>query len=179
MSRLFRFLGLGESSPSIDSTSDALDEITQQLDELDPKRARFFAAFAYLLARIAGADLRVREDELSAMTGSLQSLAEISPREAELAIQIARTAMEELGGSHNFLVAREFGKESTPNERMALLRCLYTVAAADGIITGDEALEITNIAEEIGLERADVLALRSEFKDKLAEFQKLPGETDS
>jgi hypothetical protein len=62
---------------------------------------------------------------------------------------------------------------------MALLRCLYTVAAADGIITGDEALEITNVAEEIGLERADVLALRSEFKDKLAEFQKLPGETDS
>ena len=68
---------------------------------------------------------------------------------------------------------------SEPAERLSLLRCLYIVAAADGVITGDESGEITNIAEEIGLNRTDVIALRSEFKDKLAEFQKLPGEDRS
>ena len=99
--------------------------------------------------------------------------------EAALAVEIASTAMEDLGGSYNFLVAREFGDNSSTEERLALLRCLYTVAAADGLITGDESAEISSIGEEIGLARGDVVALRGEFKDKLAEFRKLPGESDT
>lgn len=176
MANLLRFLGINESAVPKDSVGEVLVPIAGKLDELEPHRARFFAAFAYLLARIAGADLKVREDERDAMEKALQNSTGVSASEASLAIEIASTAMEELGGSHNFLVAREFGEQSTPEERLALLRCLYTVAAADGLITGDEATEIANIGEEIGLARADIVALRSEFKDKLAEFRKLPGE---
>ena len=176
MAKLFRFLGIRENAEPVDSAGDVLLPIAQKLDEIEPDRARFFAAFAYLLARIAGADLKVHEDERGAMAEALQTSAGISASEASLAIEIASTAMQDLGGTHNFLVAREFGEQSTPDERLALLRCLYTVAAADSVITGDEATEISNIGEEIGLARADVVALRSEFKDKLAEFRKLPGE---
>ena len=61
---------------------------------------------------------------------------------------------------------------------LALLRCLFTVAAADGLITGDESNEIMSIGEEIGLARGDVMALRGEFRDSLAELRKLPGEND-
>ena len=177
MSSLLRFLGMGERAQPQDAAGEALKGIAGELDELEPNRARFFAAFAYLLARIAGADLRVQDDEVAAMEQALQNVAGVSARESRLALEIARTAMEDLGGSHNYLVAREFGQRSAPEERLALLRCLYTVAAADGVITGDEAVEITCIAEEIGLARADVVALRGEFKDKLAEFRKLPGES--
>ena len=53
------------------------------------------------------------------------------------------------------------------------------MAAADGVITGDETNEVASIAEEIGLSRADATALRSRFRDKLAEFQKLKGEDGS
>jgi hypothetical protein len=44
------------------------------------------------------------------------------------------------------------------------------------VITGDESNEVVSIAEEIGLSRADAVALRSRFRDKLAEFRKLQGE---
>ncbi|MEE3329014.1 MAG: TerB family tellurite resistance protein [Myxococcota bacterium] len=177
MASLLRFLGMTDNSAPKDEAGDVLQPIAQKLEELPPDRARFFAAFAYLLARIAGADLKVRDDERGAMEKALQEIAGVSADEAALTVEIASTAMEDLGGSHNFLVAREFGEHSTGEERLALLRCLYTVAAADGIITGDESLEITNIGEEIGLARTDVVALRSEFRDKLAEFRKLPGES--
>lgn len=176
MSRLLRFLGIGERAEPQNPAVEILDGIAQQLDELEPERAGFFAAFAYLLARVAGADLRVQDEEISSMERALQQTAGISAEEARIALEISRVQMTELGGTHNFLVARAFRERSEPAERLSLLRCLYTVAAADGVITGDEAAEITNIAEEIGLNRTDVTALRSEFKDKLAEFRKLPGE---
>ncbi|MFP6639082.1 MAG: TerB family tellurite resistance protein, partial [Myxococcota bacterium] len=171
MASLLRFLGKGEPARPQDAAGEALTGIASELDELEPDRARFFAAFAYLLARIAGADLRVQDDEVAAMEQALQDIAGISAPESRLSLKIARTAMEDLGASHNYLVAREFGQSSGPEERLALLRCLYTVAAADGVITGDEAAEIFSIAEEIGLARSEVIALRSEFKDKLAEFR--------
>lgn len=177
MANLFRFLGKGGRAQPQDAAGEALAGIASELDEFQPDRARFFAAFAYLLARVAGADFRIQDDEVATMQQTLESVAGISAQESQLAVKIARTAMEDLGASHNYLVAREFGEQSTPEERLALLRCLYTVAAADGVITGDEAAEISSIAEEVGLGRSDVIALRSEFKDKLAEFRKLPGES--
>ena len=179
MASLLRFIGVTDNRAPEDEAGDVLRPIAQKLEELAPERARFFAGFAYLLARIAGADLKVREAERGAMEQALQDSAGVDADEAALAVEIASTAMEDLGGSYNFLVAREFGDNSSTEERLALLRCLYTVAAADGLITGDESAEISSIGEEIGLARGDVVALRGEFKDKLAEFRKLPGESDT
>ncbi len=84
--------------------------------------------------------------------------------------------MEELGGTQNYIVTREFKVLATRSERIALLECLYSVAAADDLITGDESTEIRNIALECGLTHEDVLATRSRFKDKLAEFRRLASE---
>ena len=178
MASLLRFLGIKDNRAPQDQAGDVLQPIAQKLDELQPERARFFAAFAYLLARIAGADLKIQDDERNAMEKALQESAGVSAQEATLTMEIASTAMEDLGGSYNFLVAREFGEHSNQEERLALLRCLFTVAAADGLITGDESNEIIGIGEEIGLARADVMALRGEFRDALAELRKLPGEND-
>jgi uncharacterized tellurite resistance protein B-like protein len=100
----------------------------------------------------------------------------IAEPEARLAIEIARARMEDLEASHNYLITREFGKLSETAEKIQLLECLYAVAAADGVITGDESNEVASIAEEIGLSRADAIALRSRFRDKLAEFRQLRGE---
>ncbi len=45
------------------------------------------------------------------------------------------------------------------------------MAAADGSITGDESNEILQIADELGFTRPEAIALRSQFRDKLSEFQ--------
>ena len=110
------------------------------------------------------------------MVGTLSELTGIADSEARLVVQIASSRMEDLEATHNYLVTREFGQLSDTAEKIQLLECLYTVAAADGVITGDESNEVASIAEEIGLSRGDALALRSRFRDKLAEFRKLRGE---
>jgi len=178
MPNLLRFLGIsrGAELERGEQADEALDPIASTLEGLEPDRARFFAAFAYVLARVAGSDLRVEASETESMVETLSALTGIGDSEARLVAEIACSRMEDLEASHNYLVTREFGRLSETAEKIQLLECLYALAAADGVITGDESEEVASIAEEIGLSRADALALRSRFRDKLAEFRKLRGE---
>ena len=66
---------------------------------------------------------------------------------------------------------REFRQSTTREQRVDLLRCIYAVAAADGTISGVETNEIRQIAEELGFTRPEANALRSEYRDQLAELQ--------
>lgn len=176
MSVLLRFLGI-DSSRSPEGGDDAsLARIAAELEALPSDRARFYAAFAYVLARVAHADLRIDDEEVASMEQTLQQCAGIPAEEARLVAHIAKLEVDHLGGTQNYLVTREFGRMSSPAERIQLLECLYAVAAADEVISGPESVEIMNIAEEIGLSRQDALAVRSAFRDKLAEMRPLRGE---
>jgi uncharacterized tellurite resistance protein B-like protein len=176
MSRLLRFLGLTDDTTPRRAAQDPIDQIASQLDALPEDRARFFAAFAYVLARVAGADLSVEASEAAAMRGILVRVAGIPESDARLVVEIASAHMEALGGTQNYIVTREFKALATRAERIALLECLYAIAAADDLITGDESNEIRNIALECGLTHDEVLHTRARFKDKLAEFRRLDGE---
>jgi len=50
-----------------ESESAPLGETLLALDHLEPRRARFLAAFAYLLGRVARADLQMSTEETRAM----------------------------------------------------------------------------------------------------------------
>jgi len=145
--------------------------IAGQLERLPPDTAKFLAAFAYVLARVANADLEIDESETTEMEQIVHGLAELSEAEAALVVQIAQSQNRMLGGTENYVVTREFRKVSTPEQRASLLQCLFAVAAADGSITTDESREIASIGEELGFTRPEINSLRSEYRDKLAEFQ--------
>lgn len=49
------------------SRADSVREIVPALDRLEPEKARFIAAFAYLLSRVAHADLDISSQETRAM----------------------------------------------------------------------------------------------------------------
>jgi uncharacterized tellurite resistance protein B-like protein len=64
---ILEFLGFGQSRDDVSGESPAETEtvrrIVDRLDHLEPERARFVAAFAYVLSRVAHADLKISEDE--------------------------------------------------------------------------------------------------------------------
>lgn len=177
MAGLLRFLGLEPEDPHDSGEGEAIGAIADALGTLEPSQAQFYAAFAYLLARVAGADLRIDDQEERQMERILVQLAGIPEDESELVIRIAGTQMHELGAAHNYLVTRRFGEIGSEADKIRLLECLCAVAAADDTITGAESAEIISIAQELGLDRTQALAVRSQWKDKLAEFKRLPGET--
>ena len=168
---LLRFLGIEEAKGDERGESETVQRIASELERLRPEESRYLAAFAYVLARIAHADLQIDEAETVEMRRITNELAGLSESEATLVVEIAKSQARSLGGTQDYVVTREFRKISSRAQRGKLLQCLYAVAAADGTISMEESAEIVRIGEELGFTRAEANSLRGSYRDKLAEFQ--------
>ena len=173
---LLRLFGLGERREEDRSRGETatVRRIAARLSRLDPTTARYLAAFAYVLARVAHADLRIEETETLEMTRVIRDLAALSEEEAALVVEIAKSQARLLGGTENYVVTREFRRVSSPEQRTRLLECLYAIAAADGTISNAEATEISAVADELGFTRAETASVRAGWRDKLAVLRDLP-----
>ena len=170
---LLRFLGLGGGDGGREEArdSDTVRQIASQLERLEPDQARYLASFAYVLARLANADLRIEASETAEMERAVREIAHLSDAEAALVVQIAQSQAVNLGGTQDYLITRQFRQISTREQRGELLECLYAVAAADGRIGGEEGAEIVKIGEELGFTRAEANALRGHYREKLSTYR--------
>ena len=137
-----------------------LRETLNALDHLEPDRARLLAAFAYLLGRVAHADQHVSAEETSAMEALVREQGQLSPDQAMVVTQLAKTSNLLFGGTANFLIAREFSALASYDQKLALMRCLFGVAATDESISTTEEGEIHRIATELRINHPDLIALR-------------------
>jgi uncharacterized tellurite resistance protein B-like protein len=170
---LKRILGIGPASDEPDTESPTVLQIAQKLDRLPSDRAHYLAGFAYILARVANADLRIEESEVDAMVRATASLADLPEADAKLVVEIAQAGTRELGGRENYLVTREFRRISSREQRLGLIECLYAISASDGSISTRESTEVLTIGEELGLSRNEINSLKAGWKEHLAEFQGL------
>ncbi len=180
MSSLSRFLknglGIGTEAQKRELTK-SVQLIAERLASFEPERAHFLAAFAYILARVAHADMRIEPAEIEEMERSIRGLAELPEREAAVVVELAISQADDLGGTDDYLVTREFRKLADRATRARLMRALLAVAAADDSIGSAESREILSVGEELGFTRLEINGLRLEWRDKLAELSKLPSET--
>ncbi len=167
--KLLELLGLSRDAGNDDvEDGDTIRRIAAELEALAPEAARRVAALAYLLGRIAWVDRRVTEEESEAMVRIVAERSGLSEAQATLAVEIAKTRARLFGGTDDFLVARELGELVPRAEKRSILDALFAVAAADGAISTAEANEIRLIADTIGLEHEDYVAMRSRYRDRLA-----------
>jgi uncharacterized tellurite resistance protein B-like protein len=151
--------------------TETVRKIVYALDSMEPERARHVAAFAYLLSRVAFADQNISEEETREMERLVMQHSGLSEDQTILVVQMAKTQALLFSGTENFLVAREFGKITSREERLALLHCLYAVCAADNSISTVEDNEIRKISSELQLSHEDFIAVRITYRDQLAVFQ--------
>lgn len=145
----------------------ALRELLDTLEQLAPERARYLAQFAYLLGRVAHADQHVSTAETRTMERLLEQEGGIPADQAILVVGLAKSSHLLFGGTDNFIVAREFGATASHDQKLALLRCLFMVSAAEGNISIEEEREIQRVARELRVEHPDVVALRLQYRDQL------------
>jgi uncharacterized tellurite resistance protein B-like protein len=163
--------GEAKKQSSVGDT-DTVRRIVGELDKLDPARARQLAAFAYVLSRVAGADLHISEAESNKIVAILQKLGHLPEEQALLVAEIAKSQHRLFGGTENFLVTREFKEIASDAERRELLDCLFAVSAADNEITGDEESQIWQIASELGFSHRQYVDARLAYSDKRSVFRK-------
>jgi uncharacterized tellurite resistance protein B-like protein len=167
------FLGLPEKQAA-NSETDAVRKVVEALDHLEEDQARFIAAFGYILGRVAHADLKISPAETAAMEQIVSEHGKLPAEQAMIVVQMAKTRNQLFGGTENFLVTREFHRIATREQKLALLDSLFAVAAAEGHVSGVEDNEIRQIASELRLDHPDFIAVRANWKDRLAVFQDLP-----
>jgi uncharacterized tellurite resistance protein B-like protein len=174
-----KFLGIeAGAAGSVESAdTQTVRKIVDSLDRLEPERARYIAAFAYNLSRVAHADMNVSREETQAMEGIVRELGGLPPEQAILVVQMAKTQSLLFGGTENFLVTREFNKIAGRDQKLQLLECLFAVSAADESISTVESNEVRKISRELQLEHGDFIAARSAFREHLAVLKKGPGKT--
>lgn len=173
---ILKFLGFGEAGggpaapPSAETES--VRAIVRALDRLEPERARLLAASAYILGRVARADLEISETEAGEMERILVEQGGLTPEQAILVVQMAKTQNALFGGTENYLVTREFNRIASHDQKLALLQCLFSVSAADESISVVEDNEIRRIASELRLTHQDFIRSRTAWRDHLSVLKK-------
>ncbi len=153
--------------------TESVRRIAARLVALPPERARYVAAFAYLLARAAHVDVTVSDAEAAEMARLIAEEGTLDGATAALVVELASTRVDRYGATDDYLVTREFKAISTREQRAHLLRCCLMVAAADDNIDADESWLVNRIAEELDVPRTDLNRVRDEFTDKLAGLAEL------
>ena len=175
---ILRFLGLGAAETRAktgSSETETIRKIVDSLDQMPEDEARRIAGFAYVLSRVARADLEISADETRTMERIVRELGKLSAEQAILVVQMAKTQSLLFAGTENFLVTREYNRLASHEEKLGLLECLFAVSAADESISAVEDHEIRRIVSELGLEHRDFIAARSAYRDHLAVLTTPPG----
>ncbi len=170
---ILKYFGLENTGTSAGSAeTQTVRQITAALDRMDPEQARYVAGFAYILSRVARADLKISEAETRAMEKIVAAHGGLSEAQAIIAVQIAKSQNLLFGGTENFLVTREFSRIASRDQKLALLDCLFAVAASEDQISAQEDNEIRQISDELRLDHPDFITIRTKHRDQLAVLNK-------
>ena len=156
-----------------------MQRIAAELEMLEPARARYVAAFALILGRVAHADSTFSEVETVKMVEIVRDLGHLTEAQAALAVEIAKAQVRLFGGTDNYLVTRRFKDIATPAQRVELLDCVFAVSAADESISVLEESQSDQIAKELGLSRDETIAARITYQDHLESVKQLRGARDA
>lgn len=165
LSRLFQLPCEPGDEPEAAST-DTVQRIVRELTALPVDQARYVAAFAFVLGRVAMADNAFSDHEFAQMIAIVERTAGLPRSTAELVASIAREQQLLFGTTENFLVTKEFEDIASPEQKLALLHCLFEVAAADGVVSLAEEQEIRQIANSLHLSHGDFIRARLMVDDK-------------
>lgn len=172
---VLKFLGLEKHKVLSEGPSpetETVRKIVDALEGMEPERARYIAAFAYLLSRVAHADLNISPEESRVMERIVMDRGGLPEEQAILVVQMAKTQNRLFGGTENFLVTREFNEIASREQKTALLHCLFAVSAADQSISTREDNEIRNISKELLLSHEDFIDVRIAYRDYLSVLKK-------
>jgi len=156
------WLGIGESAPQPEHSP--LGDLVNALDRLEPSRAQHLARFAYLLGRVAQADEHVSDEETKTMEKLLTGHGGLSAEQATLVVGLAKATHAMSGVSADFAITQEFTDSASYEERLALARCLFAVAASDARISTAEEAEVHRITNQLRIERPDLTAIRLQYR---------------
>jgi uncharacterized tellurite resistance protein B-like protein len=166
---------LGLHGPTDAAPQSLLGRLQKALADGGAARLEYLAAFAGQLARVAVAEGGISAAEATAMAAQLRAAGNLSDTDAALIADMLRQERDGLAAISAQELTRAINAGATPEEKQALLDCLYAVAAADHLVSDVEEQEIRRVAEAILIPHRVLMDIRSRYRDRLEALQNLPG----
>ena len=91
----------------------------------------------------------------------------LPPEHATLVVGLAKATHAMFGVTVNFAITQEFTDSASYDERLALARCLFAVAASDARISTAEEAEVHRITNQLRIERPDLTTIRLQYRRAL------------
>ncbi len=91
---ILKFLGFGKAEQSGNdkgSQTETVRKIVKELDQMEPEKAKYVASFAYLLSRVAHADLDISDEETREMERIVMQQGGLEESQALIVVQMAKT----------------------------------------------------------------------------------------
>lgn len=152
--------------------SATIEKIETSLAGLPAERARFLACVALLAARVAHIDHQICEGEEARIRKVLRDHFELGEELARSVAAIALESERSITVEHH-LVTRKLNELASREEKIAVLRALFYIAA-EGDITEQESDQIGSLAGALLLPRSDFLAVRADYREHRALVKSLP-----
>lgn len=156
------WLGVDSAPPANEPAP--LRTLIEALDRLEPAKAQYLARFAYLLGRVARADEHISPEETAAMEALIVEHGALAADQAMLVVSLAKTSSLMFGVTADFAVTQEFTDSTSYEQRLALARCMFAVAASDERISIAEESELHKITNQLRIEGPDLTAIRLQHR---------------
>ncbi|MDW3095732.1 MAG: TerB family tellurite resistance protein [Gammaproteobacteria bacterium] len=122
-------------------------------------------AAAILLIEVSRADFEISKDEQKIIGNVLTQQFSLSSNEADKVLQYALQEHDEYSSSHPFI--RLINEELDAQAKLGLLKGLWSVAYADGVLDKYEEYHIRKIADWLYLSHADFIRVKHQVLEKL------------
>ena len=139
------------------SSAPSVRRAVRDLRALDADTAEYLNALAFVLMRVAEADLTVCDDETRCMEEILVEHAGISADQAVLVVEIARHRCRIADCGTSYGVSKGLRPTIDPRRESLLASFLSAVAGADGEMLPEEKKAISQISAELGLDPSRAL----------------------
>lgn len=155
--------------PDPDQDIASIRQAIAKTGSLSVERRRFLAGYAYILVRVARADLELNDREMTRIEEAVATAGELSESQGALLVALAGRMSSLYGATEDYAVTREFARRSSPQERQRLLRACVAVGSADGPLNNAEAHELYEIGQELGFSVEEIDAIRDQVDPRPTE----------
>ena len=122
-------------------------------------------AAAILLLEVSRADFEISKEEQQVISATLIKQFSLSKNEADKVLQYALDEHDEYTSSHAFI--RLINQELDATAKLDLLKGLWTVAYADGVLDKYEEYHIRKIADWLYLSHSDFIRIKHQVLKEL------------
>ena len=151
-----------------------LARLQAELGRLGAARLEYLAAFAGQLGRVANVEGGIAPQEAAAMATQLTGAGGLTAQEAAVIVDLLCHEQAALRSVPPHELSRAINDHASPDEKLALLDCLYAVAAADHLVSDVEEQEIRRVSESLLIPHRALMEIRARYRDRLEVLQGLP-----